>query len=87
MNTTKQAQQGQNLERKRAVMLQQVSEDAPSKVGVFRSAYGGKSLRAAVNAQCLMCCWMDVSAIRDCTAPSCPLFAVRPFQRKSEAQP
>ena len=40
----------------------------------------GKSLRAAVNAQCLECvCWQR-REVTLCTDLACPLFAVRPYQ-------
>ncbi len=51
---------------------------------VYRATYDkaakGKSLRAAINAQCLECvCWQR-KEIRDCTDLACPLYAVRPYQ-------
>lgn len=50
--------------------------------GVFKSAYSGRSLRACVNAFCLDCIGLDPDEIRRCTAPDCPLWAVRPYRRK-----
>ena len=48
------------------------------------------SLRAHINAMCAHCmgCTMDhmepgfSQEIRNCTAPNCPLYAVRPYQEK-----
>jgi len=57
---------------------------------VFRKVYDravkGKSLRASVNARCLDCCHWQRSAVRDCPALSCPLWAVRPYQIATESQ-
>lgn len=61
--------------------LEQVERDGPSCLGVFRKAYASKSKGAAIKAFCLECLWMDRQAIRACTAPACPLWNVRPFQR------
>jgi hypothetical protein len=48
--------------------------------GTYRKAVEGKSLRAAINAQCLECvCWQR-EEVRLCTDSGCPLFAVRPYQ-------
>lgn len=64
---------------KQQKMLSQVSEDFHSKLNHFRKAYGG-SLRGAITAKCLECLWGETKAIRECTATSCPLHAVRPYQ-------
>ena len=66
---------------KRGNMLRQVSEDAPSKAGLFRRVYEGRaSPRLAIKVQCLQCCWLDETAIRECTATECPLWDFRPYQ-------
>ena len=66
------------------LMLKQVSEDAPSKLGVFRSVYSTTaSPRQAIKAKCLECCWMDVAGIRDCTGTACPIWSFRPYQQKA----
>ena len=65
-----------------AKRLQDVSEAAPRHVATFQRAYEGKSLRAAINAFCVECMGFDASEVRHCTAPACPLFAVRPGQEK-----
>lgn len=78
--------QGDNQDPKRVLMLKQVSEDAPSKLGVFRSVYASQaSPRQAIKAKCLECCWMDVAGIRECTATACALWGFRPYQQKGGA--
>ena len=53
----------------------------PSKYrAIYDRAVTAKSLRAAVNAQCLECvCWQR-KEITLCTDLACPLYAVRPYQ-------
>jgi len=47
---------------------------------VYEKAVSGKSLRAAVNAQCLECTGWQRKEITLCTAKNCSLYAVRPYQ-------
>lgn len=61
-------------------MLQEVAEDHPSKLNVFRKAYSGFSLRAAITAKCLECTSCETKAIRDCAGTACPLHNVRPYK-------
>lgn len=47
------------------------------------------SLRLAVNAKCVECMGGDDvpnfrKYIRECTSPDCPLYAVRPYQTKTD---
>ena len=56
----------------------------------YRANYGravkGKSLRAAINAQCLECvCWQR-KEVTLCTDLACPLYAVRPYQRSQNGR-
>lgn len=52
----------------------------------YNRAVKGKSLRAAINAQCLECvCWQR-DEVRNCTDLACPLYAVRPYQRSQNSQ-
>ena len=68
---------------KRAKRLKVIAEDAPSKVKLFEKAYSGEaSPRSAIKAHCCECLGFDTEAIRTCTAPDCPLFEYRPFQKK-----
>jgi len=69
------------IEAKRANRLADVQRDSPRYLNTFRRAYAGKSLRAAVNAFCIECMGFEYAAIRDCTAPACPLFLYRPGRR------
>ena len=67
----------------RAKMIKAVSEDAPSKIGLFRRVYSPKATpRLAIKTKCLECCWMDMATIRECTATECPLWSLRPYQSK-----
>ena len=47
---------------------------------VYEKAVSGKSLRAAVNAQCLECTGWQRKEITFCSATICPLWMVRPYQ-------
>jgi len=69
---------GPEIDRKRAIRLADVQRYAPRYVGTFRRAYAGGSLRAAVTAQCVECMGFEVAAVRECTAPACPLWPYRP---------
>ena len=48
--------------------------------GIFKAAYVGRSLRKAVSAFCLDCVGLDPDEVRKCSAPTCPLWSVRPYQ-------
>ena len=68
-------------DRKRAEMLRQVSQDAAGKVPLFRRVYAKKaSPREAIKANCLMCCGFSEIAVRECSAPACPLWIFRPYR-------
>ncbi len=69
------------IDRKRAIRLKDISEHTPRYFATFKRAYGGHSLRAAVNAFCAECNGFDHAAIRDCTAPACPLWPYRPGRK------
>jgi hypothetical protein len=52
----------------------------------YDRAVKGKSLRAAVNAQCLECvCWQR-KEVTLCTDLACPLYAVRPYRAQEIPQ-
>jgi hypothetical protein len=54
--------------------------------GIYDKAVRGRSLRAAVNATCLECvCWAT-KAVRDCSDKACPLYAVRPYQKRPQTR-
>ena len=46
----------------------------------YDKAVSGKSLRAAVNAQCLECVMWVSKEVTLCTDLACPLYAVRPYR-------
>ncbi len=71
------------VELKQAERLQAVQRHAPRYLPTFRRAYSGLSLRAAVNAICVECVGFDAAAVKDCTAPACPLWANRPGRSKA----
>jgi hypothetical protein len=50
----------------------------------YDKAVKGKSLRAAVNAQCQECVFYQIDEIRNCSDLACPLYAVRPYQGISQ---
>jgi hypothetical protein len=55
--------------------------------GIYDKAVRGRSLRAAVKAQCLECCCWQRKEVELCTDLGCPLYAVRPYQGFSERTP
>jgi len=50
----------------------------------YRRAYDiaqtGKSLRAAINSQCIECMGYSFKEVINCCSPQCPLFKYRPLQ-------
>jgi hypothetical protein len=78
---------GQQIELKRAERLRAVQKDAPRYLPTFQRAYAGNSLRAAVNAFCVECNGFDAAAVRECTAPACPLWPYRPGGRREHSGP
>ena len=52
---------------------------------LYDRAVAGKSLRAAINAQCLECvCWQS-REVTICTDLACPLYTVRPYRNSASA--
>ena len=47
---------------------------------VYDAAMTGKSLRAAVNSQCIECIGYDLREVKLCCSPQCPLFPYRPLR-------
>lgn len=45
------------------------------------------SLRAAINAKCVECCCGSKAEVRRCEIETCPLWPVRPFQKKDPNKP
>ena len=64
---------------------QRLSQIPKAYKGIYKKAVQGKSLRAAVNAQCLECTGWQRKEITLCTAKACPLYAIRPYQEILQA--
>jgi hypothetical protein len=47
---------------------------------VYDTAMSGRSLRAAVNSQCIECMGYDLAEVKQCCSPQCPLFPYRPLR-------
>ena len=59
---------------------QAVCRQSPRSAELFRRIYEGRaSARQCIKGRCLECVGFDVTAIRECSAPACPLFNFRPF--------
>ena len=59
---------------------------------IEKAALRPDSLRLAINAKCYDCIGQDADpdwrgSIRNCVCNDCPLFLVRPYQRKTEFAP
>ena len=68
---------------KRANRLKAISEDAPLRLKLFERVYRGEAgPRQAIKAFCHECIGFNADEIRNCTAPACPLFENRPFQKR-----
>ena len=52
----------------------------------YLRAVGGKSIRAAVTAQCLECMGWDRAEVTRCSSPACSLFSYRPYQGKTKKE-
>jgi hypothetical protein len=70
-----------SMDENREKFFKVIDEDAPSCKKVFEKAYKG-SLRAAINAMCLQCTHFDKDYIKHCTSTICPIWYVRPYQKK-----
>jgi len=67
----------------RARRLKQVSDNHPSRLGLFKRVLSGRNGYAqCIKAFCLECNGFETAAIRDCTALGCPLWHRRPYQVK-----
>lgn len=44
------------------------------------------SLRAAINAKCVECCAGSKAEVKRCAITSCPLWEIRPFQRRDRKE-
>ncbi|OVE76761.1 hypothetical protein BVX97_00490 [bacterium E08(2017)] len=68
---------------KRAAKVQEIATDLPSATRRFGDAYARKSRKSAIEAFCIECMGFEnvVYEIRNCTAPCCPLYEYRPYQK------
>lgn len=57
-----------------------------SKVGVFQKAYKGRSLRAAINANCLDCMGYEQAEVKRCEIYDCAFHSLRPYQPRGGQQ-
>ena len=69
---------------KQRVRLAEIRRHSVSAINVFKKAYGGNSLAAAVKAKCLDCCCWVREEVTKCRSEACPLWRVRPFQKGGE---
>lgn len=67
-------------EKRRAAIAKRRADMPRSYRATYDKAVSGKSLRAAVNAQCLECVGWQRAEVRLCTCFACPLWAIRPYQ-------
>ena len=67
-----------------SIQEQQIAERRVDMPKQFRKIYdiamGGRSLRAAVNSQCIECVGYVFSEVKQCCSPQCPLFPYRPLR-------
>lgn len=69
------------LSRKRAEKIAQRRADMPRQFRkVYDIAMSGRSLRAAVNSQCIECMGYVFNEVKLCCSPQCPLFLYRPVR-------
>jgi len=65
---------------KRMRILEQVSEDMPSKVRLFEKCFLAEaSPRMAIKAMCVWCTWGSHEDIRECPSDDCPLWEYRSY--------
>jgi len=68
----------------RDVQITKRLKDMPTTCkGVYRKAVTHKSMRAAVNSQCLECVGYIRKEISVCSDLGCPLYSYRPFQKRT----
>jgi len=68
-----------NIERQEQIAIRRA--DMPRQFRkVYDVAMTGRSLRAAVNSQCIECVGYVFSEVKQCCSPQCPLFQYRPLR-------
>lgn len=68
-------------EKQKAYVLGAVPE---SQKNIFALAFSGGSKAKALQAKCLQCSNFDRAEVTACTVTTCPVHAVRPYQRGAE---
>ena len=72
------------MDQKRALMLDQVSKDAPGKIGLFRRLYQGLNVPTqAIKGKCLECVWMNEKDIKGCKETGCMIWHFKPYTEKT----
>lgn len=83
MNTLQTHRDSDFQTRKRAERIESMAKEGHRFVKLFKRVYSGKaSPRQAIRAHCLDCVCFDIDAIRNCTAPACPLYGYRPYAKR-----
>ncbi len=69
---------------KQSKRLALIDATLPSAKNLFRRVFEGvASPRQCIKAFCLECNGFEKESIPECTADACPLWRLRPYQRKS----
>ena len=66
----------------RSRRLDMVRKRIPSKLSQFERAYSGRSMRAAINANCLDCVGYEQAEVKRCQIYDCPFWDYRPYRIK-----
>lgn len=71
----------ENIEQQRLRRIAECRAEMPRKYrALYDRAVSGKSLRAAINAECLACVNWQSREVTLCSDLACPLYAVRPYR-------
>lgn len=76
---------GLNMKSRKELIAAQREHVPENCLKIYDKAMEGKSLRAAVNARCLDCCAWQKAEVHKYPAMACPLWSVRPYQRRQKA--
>ena len=80
-NESYRQEQTQSTEKYRAERIRKHRVDIPRQYRkVYDMAMTGRSLRVAVNSQCIECMGYDFSEVKICCSSQCPLFPYRPLR-------
>lgn len=81
-NVTIRPPDAHEINEKRAAKLRDVAKSAPRYKGIFKRAFDGNSLRAAISAFCCECMGYAASEVESCTSLACPLYPYRNGSRE-----